>query len=272
VSFAYTEFSPGNVNESNGASAGMAAFGGTVTLSHFAVRVTHPRLDFSKAASADNAFSTKLAGLYTSPGNVASATARALTLQATTTESNHFYIWDLSPGELHGVTSINVAGVPSGGTVIVNVPDAGTLTLTVTSVTFDGRSSTHRHSAPGLAGSTVFNFPAATALNLTGKWAGAIFAPGAATTYSDGTLWGSVDAASLTGNRQFTAGPLLRSFCIPTSGPGTSPGGGGPGTQLPEGQPVEMVTASAAMLGGGVLWRRRKRRRTIRPLRFPDVA
>ena len=313
ASFAYSEFSPGNVNEANGDSDGPAAFGGTTSLSHFAISTVRSELPpfrlalvaggpvtgggtttihygnglydstisgvaddhghlypisaahlqpyFSTTAAADSAFSSKLAALYTSPGDMALVNSSTLTLQATTTESNHIYIWDLTPGELHGITSIDIEGVPSGGTVVVNVTDAGTVALTVTSVTLDGKSSTNRHAAPGLAASTIFNFPAATALTLTGDWAGTIFAPGATTTYSNGHLWGSIDSASLTGSDQFTSGPLLRPFCIPTSGPGTSPGNGGPGTQLPEGQPVEMVTGSAVLLGGAVLWRRRRSRR-----------
>ena len=191
--------------------------------------------------------SAQLAGLATSPGDLFATSGTTLTLSATQTQSNGDYVWDLTSGQLHGITAIKVVNVPAGGSVIVNIPDTGALTLSSLSVTLDGQAASSTTTAPSLANSTIFNFAQASSLSMAGSWAGTIFAPGAATTFSSGHLWGSVVGASLTGSNESTFGPLTLGLCIPS-----------PTTALGQGRPLLLVTGGLLAGAGFLVVRRRK--------------
>jgi choice-of-anchor A domain-containing protein len=211
-------------------------------------------VNFATTATADATLSSQLAALPTSPGDTANTSSSTLTLAATQTESDNQYVWTLTPGELASITSILVTGVPAGGNVVVNIPDTGAVALTVSSITLDGVSAAPSTGpAPALADTTIFNFSGATSLGLTGAWAGTLFAPGAAVTFSSGHLWGSVIAGSLTGTNESTYGPLGSGLCLNLPGPGPA---------LAEGQPLYLAGGGAAVLGTGflVMLRRRSRR------------
>jgi len=221
-------------------------------------------VDFATTAAGDATLSSELAGLPTSPGDTVNTASSTLTLAATQSETDHQYVWTLSPGELASITSVKVTGVPAGGNVVVNIPDTGALALTVSNITLDGVSAAPSTGpAPALADSTIFNFPGATSLGLTGGWAGTLFAPGVAVTFSSGHLWGAVIAGSLSGTNESTYGPLDASLCLDLPGPAPA---------LAEGHPLYFAGGGAAILGTGfVVGLRRRSRRLgapgVRPAR-----
>jgi choice-of-anchor A domain-containing protein len=305
TALAYTEYSGGPVNETHGDSDGPTAFGGTASLSNFAISESQALLpasntgyvqdgavngggttavhfgngyydsslsgvsvqngyalnavsqsnlpiSFSSATAQAASFSSQLAALSTSPGDLFGTSGTTLTLTSTQTETNGDYVWDLTSGELTPLSAVKVVGVPAGGTVIINVPDTGSLTLDV-AVTLDGSAASSTTTQPSLAPTTVFNFPNVTTLTLSnGDWAGELLAPAAALTFSNSHLWGGLVAGvSLTGTMESTFGPLS-TLCIPT-----------PGGQLPEGKPLLFGAGGLLAAGAFVVFRRRAVRNAL---------
>jgi choice-of-anchor A domain-containing protein len=301
ASFGYSEFSPGTVSESNGDSDGPTAYGGSSTLSSFAIanntalipasnvafvaggpvtgasstadhygngyadnnvtgvsfqngtlnQVTPANLpvNFTQTAASDASLASQLAALPTTAGDLTATSGTTLTLTATGSPSDNQYVWTLTAGELASITTIKIAGVPSNGSVVVNVPDTGAVSLKVTTVYLDGTSSSaSTGSAAALADATIFNFSGASSLGITGTWAGTLFAPGADVTFSSGHVWGTVVGSSLTGSHESTYGPLDTALCLDL----------GPTNALPEGRPILLAAGGAVVLGGLFLVRRRR--------------
>lgn len=207
-------------------------------------------LDFTGSAAAATAFSSQLAALPTSAGDLKAFGGSTLTLTSTQTESDNQYVWDLTAADLATATTIAIVGVPAGGTIVVNIPLTGTVAPSVATVTLDGASSSPTTgSAPALASSTIFNFSGASSLTLKGTWSGALFAPAANVTFSNGHVWGSIAAATLTGTNESTYGPLGSGICADLTGPGTS---------LPETPwAAALPILGVALIGGVVVYRRR---------------
>lgn len=299
ASFGYSEYAKGTVNETHGDSDGPTAFGGPTTLGNFSmsygaaagasgfvaggpvsgggttsvrtgdgyadanvtgvsfqtgtlhqVAASALPVNFTTTASDDAALAAQVAALPTTAGDLIATGGTTLTLTATATASDGQYVWDLAPGQLAAVTAVKVVGVPAGGTVVVNVPDTGSLSPTVTSVTLDGTTSSGSGGPAALADSTLFNFSGASTLTLTGTWAGTLFAPGASVTFSSGHVYGTVVGANLTGTNESTYGPLDSALCLDL----------GPATALPEGRPLLLAGAGAAVLAAGSVLALRRRR------------
>ena len=216
-----------------------------------AVSQSNLPISFSSATAQAASFSAQLAALSTSPGDLFGTSGTTLTLTSTQTETNGEYVWDLTSGELAPLSAIKVVGVPAGGTVVINVPDTGSLSLDV-AVTLDGSAASSTTTQPPLAPTTVFNFTNVTTLTLSnGDWAGELLAPGAAFTFSNSHLWGGLVAGvSLTGTMESTYGPLS-TLCIPA-----------PGGQLPEGKPLLFGAGGLLAAGVFVTLRRRSAHRT----------
>jgi choice-of-anchor A domain-containing protein len=218
-----------------------------------AVSASNLPVDFGGTAGQDASFATQLGALTTTPGDSISSTSSSITLTATAPSANGDYIWDLPAGTLTtSISSIFVSGVPAGGSVIVNVPDSGVVTLGSINVTLDGQTSNvtpTTGTAPTLAGTTIFDFYKATTLTLAGEWSGVLYAPAASTTFSHGHVWGSIDAADLSGTNESTYGPLS-TLCVAT-----------PAAGLPEGRPVWLAAGGLIAVGSaaGVMLRRRRR-------------
>jgi len=221
--------------------------GGTLN----AVSRSNLPISFSTATAQAASFSAQLAASSTSTGDLAATSGTTLTLTSTQTQSSGDYVWDLTSGELSPLRSIKVVGVPAGGSVIINVPDSGSLSLDI-GVTLDGSSASSSTAQPALASTTIFNFPNVSTLSLVnGDWAGELLAPAAALTFSNSHLWGGLVAGvSLTGTSESTYGPLS-AVCIPS-----------PGNPLPEGKPLLLVSAGVIAAGAAiVVVRRRSARR-----------
>ncbi len=223
-----------------------------------AVSQSNLPISFSSATAQAATFSAQLAALSTSPGDLSGISGTTLTLTSTQTESNGDYVWDLTSGELTPLSAVKVVGVPSGGTVIINVPDTGSLSLDI-AVTLNGSAASSTTTQPPLAATTIFNFPNVTTLSLVnGDWAGELLAPAAALTFSNSHLWGGLVAGvSLTGTMESTYGPLS-AVCIPV-----------PSGSLPDGKPLLLGTGGLLAAGVFVVARRRSVRRSAR--RAPAV-
>jgi choice-of-anchor A domain-containing protein len=228
--------------------SGLTDSGGTLN----AVSQSNLPIAFSTATSQASSFSTQLAALSTSTGNTSGLSGTTLTLTSTQTQSNGDYVWDLTSGELTSLSAVKIVGVPAGGSVIINVPDSGSLTLDI-AVTLDGAAASSTTTQPSLAPTTIFNLPNVTSLTLSnGDWAGELLAPAAALTFSNSHLWGGLVAGvSLTGTMESTYGPLS-ALCIPA-----------PGNPLPEGKPLLLVTGGLLAAGVVLIARRRSSRSAL---------
>jgi choice-of-anchor A domain-containing protein len=219
--------------------------GGTLN----AVSQSNLPISFSTATAQAASFSAQLAALPTSPGDLSGISGTTLTLTSTQTETSGDYVWDLTSGELSPLSAIKVVGVPAGGSVIINVPDSGTLSLDI-ALTLDGAAASSTTTQPSLAATTILNFPNVTTLTLSnGDYAGELLAPAAALTFSNSHLWGGLVAGvSLTGTMESTYGPLS-ALCVPS-----------PGNPLPDGKPLLLVGSGLLAIGVVTVVRRRSSR------------
>jgi choice-of-anchor A domain-containing protein len=218
-------------------------------------------VQFAAAGTANTAFASELGALPTSAGDLISSTSSRLTLNAVGSGSNGDFVWNLSPGALSSVSSVVITGVPTGSSIIINVPDSGAVSVADLNVSIDGTSfaSTTLSPVPALAASTIFNFYNATTLTLSGGWAGTLFAPNANMTFSNGHVYGTVVAASFASLAtpaisESTYGPLDSALCVVTST-----------NALPQGRPILLIVTGGLLIGGaGLILRRRSGRAVSR--------
>ncbi len=117
-------------------------------------------------------------------------------------------VFSLSAGELASANGLNITA-PAGATVLVNV--SGTAAqMQYFGMTVSGTDLQH----------VLFNFPDATTLALAGiSVQGSVLAPGAAVTFNNGNLEGTLVGGSLTGSGEFHNFPTLAQIPIQTPAP-----------------------------------------------------
>lgn len=118
-------------------------------------------------------------------------------------------------GEALGLNVFTVSGsdLSTANSLAVRVPPGATVLVNVTGV--KGRMRNMGFALSGTdATHTLFNFPHATALLLDGVGVeGSVLAPGAAVTFTNGSITGTLVGASLTGSGQASLAPF--EGCLP---------------------------------------------------------
>jgi choice-of-anchor A domain-containing protein/uncharacterized repeat protein (TIGR01451 family) len=202
--------------------------GGTATLQNVGLPNGTARqgapVDFAAARTQVNALSAAVAAL--AANGTAADTYGTLRLVGADPTLD---VFNLSASELASANGLNITA-PAGATVLVNVSGA-TAQMQSFGMTVSGTDRQH----------VLFNFPDATSLTMAGiSVEGSVLAPGAAVTFSNGNLEGTLVAGSLTGSGEFHNFPTLAQ--IPVQAPPQA---------LPPDVTVTMTTTTPVVNAGG---------------------